>query len=92
MNLVYGGSGSGGASAAGAVTLYESLQSAGFETNPWLKSFYKNASISGMGASGKSVDGRVAGGICNGRNAGIVLPTVNGIDAAKALGKYDDME
>ena len=34
VNLVYGGSGSGGASAAGAVTLYESLQSAG--TRRWI--------------------------------------------------------
>lgn len=48
VNLVYGGSGSGGASSKGAVTLYESLESAGYDCNPVLKRFYES-SESGSG-------------------------------------------
>lgn len=42
VNLVYGGSGSGGASSKGATTLFESLTKAGYEYNPALKSFYES--------------------------------------------------
>lgn len=48
VNLVYGGTGSGGADSAGAVTLYQSLSVAGFDCNPMLKSFYEG-SASGKG-------------------------------------------
>lgn len=49
VNLVYGGSGSGGGNFRGAVTLYDSLDRAGFDVNPTLKEFYDG---------GKSGDGR----------------------------------
>lgn len=49
INLVYGGSGSGGGRTEGSKTLYESLTSAGFICNSDLKSFYDNTSKSGMG-------------------------------------------
>ncbi len=46
--LVYGGSGSGGASNGGTEDIYSSLEAAGYEVNPSLKSFYESAS-SGSG-------------------------------------------
>lgn len=49
VNLVYGGSGSGGGNFYGASTIYDSLTSAGFEINPKLKSFYENDKASGEG-------------------------------------------
>lgn len=48
VNILYGGSGSGGANTAGAVTLYQSLEAAGYELNPALYNFY-NSSASGRG-------------------------------------------
>lgn len=47
VNLVYGGSGSGGGNNADAKTLYESLSAAGFVTNPELEKFYRDTSRSG---------------------------------------------
>lgn len=43
-NLVYGGSGSGGGTGAAASqkNLYDSLEAAGFKTNPVVKNFYEN--------------------------------------------------
>ena len=50
VNLVYGGSGSGGGDTTFAKsTLYEGLEQAGFECNPVLRSFYENESLSGPG-------------------------------------------
>lgn len=44
INLVYGGSGSaGGDGSEGASTIYDSLQAAGYEYNPVLKSFYESS-------------------------------------------------
>ena len=44
VNLVYGGSGSaGGDGSEGASTIYDSLQAAGYEYNPVLKSFYESS-------------------------------------------------
>lgn len=48
VNLVYGGSGSGGFSKDGIKTLYDSLTAANFEYNPALKNFYDSAA-SGSG-------------------------------------------
>lgn len=42
VNLVYGGSGSGGASSKGAATIFDSLTAAGYEYNAALKSFYES--------------------------------------------------
>ncbi len=46
VNIAIGGSGSGAASGTG-VSLYDSLEDAGFETNQTLKSFYEDTSASG---------------------------------------------
>ena len=48
VNLVYGGSGSGGGNAANNMSLYTALRNAGFDVNPSLESFY-NSSESGEG-------------------------------------------
>lgn len=47
VNLVYGGSGSGGGNNASAKTIYDSLEAAGFHWNDTLKRFYENAAQSG---------------------------------------------
>ncbi|MCH5161861.1 MAG: glycoside hydrolase family 3 C-terminal domain-containing protein [Clostridiales bacterium] len=47
VDLVYGGSGSGGSDSSKAKTIYDSLKKAGYETNPELQKFYKNSSRSG---------------------------------------------
>lgn len=49
VELVYGGTGSGGGSYEGAATLRESLESAGFQVNPTLEAFYKDDAKSGAG-------------------------------------------
>lgn len=53
VNLVLGGSGSGGISGDSAATIYDGLEAGGFEVNPTLKAFYedKNASGEGRGAN-----------------------------------------
>lgn len=48
VNMVYGGSGSGGRDASSAVNLYKALENAEIEYNPTLKSFYDGGS-SGSG-------------------------------------------
>lgn len=49
VNLVYGGSGSGGGRYGGAATIYDSLSTAGFTCNPTLKAFYEDNTKSGEG-------------------------------------------
>lgn len=51
VDLVLGGSGSGGISGVSAITLYDSLNGAGFSCNPTLKAFYESKD-SGNGRSG----------------------------------------
>lgn len=41
-NIAFGGSGSGGTDAEGAVALYAALEQTGYELNPELKAFYKS--------------------------------------------------
>ena len=66
VNLVYGGSGSGGAKTDGAVTLYQSLSSAGYETNPELKEFYEDNSRSGSGRPASPAMGTLLAGFATG--------------------------
>lgn len=57
VNLVYGGSGSGGGDKTfEKKTIFEALEKAGFEYNPSLKSFYENDSLSGEGRSENPTD------------------------------------
>lgn len=49
VELVYGGTGSGGGNYDGAATLSQSLKSAGFEVNPTLEAFYLDDKKSGEG-------------------------------------------
>ncbi len=51
VDLVLGGSGSGGIGGEGASTIYEGLELGGFEYNSTLKEFYENDSASGSGRS-----------------------------------------
>ena len=55
VNLSYGGSGSGGFDTSNNKNLYESLNDAGFVTNPTLKSFYES-SQSGLVRTANSSD------------------------------------
>lgn len=52
VNLVYGGSGSGGGNTAGATTIFDSLESAGFVYNHALRDFYENDAAVSAGGSG----------------------------------------
>lgn len=56
VNLVYGGTGSSAGNLSNAKTLYESLEAAGFEYNPTLKSFYDDDKKSGSGREENSDD------------------------------------
>lgn len=56
VNLSYGGSGSGGFDTSNNRDLYDSLDEAGFVTNPTLKQFYENNSASGTPRSANSSD------------------------------------
>lgn len=49
VNLVYGGTGSGGGNFKNAPTISDSLEQAGFSVNPVLTAFYENDSLSGSG-------------------------------------------
>lgn len=49
VNLVLGGTGSGGISGDKAKTLFDGLEKGGFEYNETLKNFYENNSLSGKG-------------------------------------------
>lgn len=49
VSMIYGGSGSGGRSADAVVNFYSALNTAGFDVNPTLKSFYETNSQSGTG-------------------------------------------
>jgi beta-glucosidase len=51
VNLAYGASGSGGKNHVNNVTLFDSLEAAGFEYNPVLKAFYEDNNVSGNGRS-----------------------------------------
>ena len=53
VNLAYGGSGSGASAGAEMKTLYESLNAAGYETNPQLERFYSNDKLSGKARPAK---------------------------------------
>lgn len=56
VDIAYGGSGSGGVNADGAIDLYTALEKAGYEVNPVLKSFYENTSESGKKREANSSD------------------------------------
>ncbi len=63
INLVYGGSGSGGGNASKAKTLYESLAAANYDVNPALKSFYENKNQSGAGRGKNPSMGEIPAGL-----------------------------
>lgn len=56
VNLSYGGSGSGGFDTSNSKNLYDSLEAAGFQTNPTLKAFYENNDASGPVREANSSD------------------------------------
>ena len=56
VNIAYGGSGSSGGTHKNAKDIYDSLEAAGFETNPELKAFYESTARSGSGRAENSSD------------------------------------
>lgn len=56
VNLSYGGSGSGGFDTSNSKDLYDSLEGAGFTTNPTLKQFYEDDTASGAKRGSNSGD------------------------------------
>ncbi len=66
VNLVYGGTGSGGGSFEGAATLYESLDDAGFNVNPTLKAFYESDDSGDGRPSNPPIEGGVLNGFATG--------------------------
>ncbi len=78
VDLVYGGSGSGGSSDENAVTLYESLSAAGYEYNTVLKSFYES-SAAGSVRDAPTMGNSLLSGIRTGET-----PVANYTDAVRA--------
>ncbi len=68
VNLAYGSSGSVGSSSEDAPTIYDSLQQAGFVTNPTLEAFYNDSSKSGNGrtSSPSMLSGSIVTGFATG--------------------------
>jgi beta-glucosidase len=86
VNLVYGGSGSGEKSGVLETNLYMSLETAGFTTNPVLKSFYENDSLSGNGRPSNPAIGSQLTGFPTGET-----PITNYTDDVKSsYSDYDD--
>ncbi|MDO4837910.1 MAG: glycoside hydrolase family 3 N-terminal domain-containing protein [Clostridia bacterium] len=71
VNLAYGSSGSVGSSSDNAPTIYDSLQQAGFVTNPTLEAFYNDSSKSGSGraSSPSMLSGSIVTGFATGETA-----------------------
>ena len=66
INLVYGSSGSVGGSTEDAPTLYDSLEAAGFETNPVLKAAYEKSGTQRPGSPSMGFSGSVPTGFATG--------------------------
>lgn len=66
VNLVYGGSGSGATGSSNQVDLYDSLETAGFITNPELESFYLDDNRSGDGRETNPTIGTTIAGFATG--------------------------
>ncbi len=85
VNLVYGGSGSSGASTDGAATLYGSLEDAGFTYNPVMKDFY-DSSASGSGRAASPAMGTILAGFGTGET-----PVASYTDAVReSYSDYND--
>ena len=56
VDLVYGGSSSGGADNSGAKTIFDSLEAAGFSYNETLRDFYEDDARSGSGRASNPTD------------------------------------
>ena len=86
VNLVYGGSGSSESKGAAPVTLYESLESAGYEVNPELKSFYE----SGASGSGRPSNPQM-GDLLYGFATGETPVSSYGSGLAESYDEYGDL-
>ena len=87
VQLVYGGSGSGGGNNEGALTLKEGLELAGFEVNPTLDAFYNNPSQSG---SGRGDNPAIESGVMTGRSTGETPLSSYTNDVKNSYSQYDD--
>ena len=85
VNLVYGGSGSGGGNTEDASTIYQSLEAAGYSVNPVLKEFYEGGA-SGSGRGKNPAMGEIPVGLVIGET-----PQSSYTSAVKAsYGEYND--
>lgn len=86
VNLVYGGSGSGGGNSSEAKkTIYDSLSEANFTVNTTLKNFYENNSASGSGRPRNPAIGDIIAGFSTGET-----PIASYTDTVK--GSYSDSD
>ena len=86
VDLVYGGSGSGGGNAADAATLEASLTAAGYTVNPVLQAFYEDDARSGSGRGANPAMGSILAGLKTGET-----PQSSYTDEVKAsYAEYDD--
>jgi beta-glucosidase len=87
VNLVYGGSGSGGGNNENAKTIYDSLEKAGFDYNKTLKSFYESSSS----GSGRPANLEIEAGVPSGMATG-ETPQSKYTDSVKqSYSKYNDL-
>ena len=88
VNLVYSGSGSANSTSGSTRTLYESLEAAGINYNPQLKSFYEDNSRSGSGrpANPPMTSGQRLAGF----GLGETPVSSYGSDLVSSYGDYDD--
>ena len=88
-NIAYGSSGSVGAAADDAVTLFDSLTSANFEINPTLKAFYEDTAASGTvrPSAPSMASGAIPEGFATGET-----PVSSYTDAVKSsFAQYNDL-
>ena len=88
VNLVYSGSGSANSTSGSTRTLYESLEAAGINYNPQLKSFYEDNSRSGSGRSANPP--MTSGQRLAGFGLGETPVSSYGSDLVSSYGDYDD--
>lgn len=86
INLVYGGSGSGGGDTSTAKNLYDSLEDAGFNVNPTLKSFYESSES----GSGRPTNPAIEGGVLTGFPTGETPLSSYTNEVKDSYDSYDD--
>jgi len=86
INLVYGGSGSGGGDTSTAKNLYDSLEAAGFSVNPTLKAFYESTDS----GSGRPSNPAIEGGLLSGFPTGETPQSMYTQSVINSYSQYSD--